>query len=201
MSEENTNDIIPAVLEEGEAVIPAEKVEEFRSAVEEIMEAAQDAVEEIMEAAQEAAVEPETDATPEEPVAQEVVAETKVEQVAAELDLEPKISVVEEVEDKNVISSASQKKAKPSDLAAGLTGVAGGVIGTGTVKRKPAVKQPKKDADDKVALNSTRNVSWVGVGKVLKGINIVTKDQAEKWLTRDHITVVKPEDVAREFGR
>jgi hypothetical protein len=187
MSEENTNDIIPAVLEEGEAVIPAEKVEEFQTLAEEVLEASEEVVEES--------------AALEEPVAEEVVAETKVEQVAAELDLEPKISVVEEVEDKNVISSASQKKAKPSDLAAGLTGVAGGVIGTGTVKRKPAVKQPKKDADDKVALNSTRNVSWVGVGKVLKGINIVTKDQAEKWLTRDHITVVKPEDVAREFGR
>ena len=187
MSEENTNDIIPAVLEEGEAVIPAEKVEEFKALVEEVLQAPEEVAEEA-------------------PVAEEPVVEdaphTKVEELAAELNLEPKVSVVEEVEDKNVISSASQKKAKPSDLAAGLTDVAGGVIGTGTVKRKPAVKQtPKKDSEDKVALNSTRNVSWVGVGKVLKGINIVTKDQAEKWLTRDHITVVKPEDVAKEFGR
>lgn len=173
MSEENTNDVVPAVLAEGEAVIPAEKVEEFQAIVEEI--AAESAVDEAPQ--------------------------TKVEEVAAELNLEPKVSVVEEVEDTNVISSGSQNKSKPSDVVAGLTGVADGVIGTGAVKRKPAAKQPKKDVDNKVALHSTKNVSWVGVGKVLKGINIVTKDQADKWLTRDHITLVNPEDVAKEFGR
>jgi hypothetical protein len=180
MSEENTNNIVPAMLSEGESVIPAHKVEEFKAAVEEILQASEEVAE--------------------EPVAEEVPA-TNVDEVAEELNLQVKVSVVEETDDVNVISSGSQKKSKPSDLAAGLTDVAGGVIGTGTVKRKPAVKQPKKDVDEKVALNSTRNVSWVGVGKVLKGINIVTKDQAEKWLTRDHITVVKPEDVAREFGQ
>lgn len=173
MSEENTNDVVPAVLAEGEAVIPAEKVEEFQALVEEI------AAEAVAEEA---------------PV-------TKVEEVAAELNLEPKVSVVEEVEDTKVISSASQNKNKPSDVAAGLTGVADGVIGTGTVKRKPAVKQAAKPVTDKVAIHSTKNVSWVGVGKVLKGINIVGKDQADKWLTRDHITLVNPEDVAKEFGR
>jgi hypothetical protein len=181
MSEENTNDVVPAVLQEGEAVIPAHKVEEFKAAVEEILQASQEIAE--------------------EPVSEETV-QTKVEEVAEELKIEPKVSVVEEVEDTKVISSGSQNKAKPSDFAAGLTDVAGGVIGTGTVKRKPAVKQAAKPAaTDRVALHSTKNVSWNGVGKVLKGINIVTQEQADKWLTRDHITLVSPEKVAEEFGK
>lgn len=176
MSEENKNDIIPAGLAENEAEI----VEELEAAVEELSEAVKE--EEIAAIAV-------------------VEAETKVKDIAAELNFKPQISVVEEKVNEKVISSASQNKAKPADFAAGLTGVAGGVIGTGAVKRKLAPKKTSKEDYDKVALHSTRNVSWVGVGKVLKGINIVTADQAEKWLTRDHITQVKPEEVAQEFGK
>lgn len=164
MSEENTNDVIPAVLEEGEAVIPAEKVEEFKAVVEEVLQAS----EEIAE----------------EPVAEEA----------------PKVE--EAVEDTKVISSASQNKAKPSDVVAGLTGVANGVIGTGAVKRKPSSKKQNEEAKpEKVAVHSTKNVSWPGVGKVYRGYNIVTKDQADKWLTRGHIRLATPEEVAQEFGR
>jgi hypothetical protein len=187
MSEENTNDIIPAVLEEGEAVIPAEKVEEFQALVEEVLQASEEVAEEAPVA--------------EEPVVEEAP-QTKVEEVAAELNLEPKVSVVEEVEDTKVISSASQKKVKPSDLAAGLTGVADGVIGTGTVKRKPSSKKQNEEAKpEKVAVHSSKNVSWPGVGKVYRGYNIVTKEQADKWLTRGHIRLATPEEVAEEFGR
>lgn len=53
---------------------------------------------------------------------------------------------------------------------------------------------------DKVAVYSSRNVSWQGVGKVLKGYNIMTKDKAEQWLTRDHTRIATPEEVAKEYG-
>jgi hypothetical protein len=64
---------------------------------------------------------------------------------------------------------------------------------------KPA-KTEKKSAEKTVALLSTRNVSWNGVGSVEVGYNIVTAEQAEKWLTRNHITVATPEDVAKGYG-
>jgi|688.fasta_scaffold1519692_1 hypothetical protein len=64
---------------------------------------------------------------------------------------------------------------------------------------KPA-KVEKKTAEKTVALLSTRNVSWNGVGKVEVGYNIVTEEQAEKWLTRNHITLATPEDVAKGYG-
>lgn len=64
---------------------------------------------------------------------------------------------------------------------------------------KPA-KAEKKTAEKTVALLSTRNVTWNGVGKVEVGYNIVTEEQAEKWLTRNHITLATPEDVAKGYG-
>ena len=64
---------------------------------------------------------------------------------------------------------------------------------------KPA-KTEKKNADKTVALLSTRNVTWNGVGSVEVGFNIVTEEQAEKWLTRSHITLATPEDVAKGYG-
>ncbi len=70
------------------------------------------------------------------------------------------------------------------------------------VEDKPAKtpKADKKSAEKTVALLSTRSVSWNGVGKVEVGYNIVTEEQAEKWLTRNHITVATPEDVAKGYG-
>ena len=63
---------------------------------------------------------------------------------------------------------------------------------------KPA--KADKKTEDTVALLSTRNVSWNGVGSVEVGYNIVTPEQAEKWLTRNHITLATPEDVAKGYG-
>jgi hypothetical protein len=168
MPEENTNKVTPAVLAEGEAVIPAEKVEEFKTLVEEIVEAVA--------------------------VVEEVVPEAVI--------TKPTITAAEEVVSDNVISSASKRTNTPSDLAAGLTDVAGGVIGTGAVKRKTVAKKEaeKKDAKE-VAIHSEKNVSWAGVGKVYRGYNIVTKAQAKEWLTKSYIRTATPEEVAEEFGK
>jgi hypothetical protein len=71
------------------------------------------------------------------------------------------------------------------------------------VEEKPekVEKSSKKVTNEKtVALLSTRNVSWTGVGTVEVGYNIVTEEQAEKWLTRSHITLATPEDVAKGYG-
>lgn len=53
---------------------------------------------------------------------------------------------------------------------------------------------------EKVALFSTKSVYWHGVGKLNLGYNIVTKSQAEQWLTRNHVRAVEPEEIAREFN-
>ena len=85
-----------------------------------------------------------------------------------------------------------------------------GAIGTTQPKqvasksnKKAASKKPAaKPIDDiqKVAIFSTRNVTWEGVGKVYRGYNIVTQEEADKWLTRDHTRLATPQEVAEEFG-
>ena len=172
MSEEIKNEdvveetpIIPATLEEGEPVIPAEVAEKFEALKEEIF------AEKIEEAV-------------EEPVAEEA-------------------KPVEAEEPKDVITSGSQRPGKKSEEVAGITAVANGVIGTGSVKPKPknVVKQQEKPEVEKVAIYSSKNVTWTGVGKVYRGYNIVTQEAADKWLTRDHTRIATPEELAKEFGR
>lgn len=92
-------------------------------------------------------------------------------------------------------------ESEPEEQALGA--VANGVIGASFAPKAPKKKaQPKPEKDAKtVAIKSTKNVSWVGVGKVSKGINIVSEKEADQWLTRDHITLVSPSDVAKEFGK
>ena len=92
-----------------------------------------------------------------------------------------------------------------SDTVQAVGSVANGAIGATTAKRESrtesAPKPTKVTKDDKtVAIKSTKNVSWVGVGKVSTGINIVSQKEADQWLTRDHITLVTPEQVKSEFG-
>jgi hypothetical protein len=88
-----------------------------------------------------------------------------------------------------------------SDMVQAVGTVANGAIGATTAKREPRKAAAKPVKDEKtVAIKSTKNVSWVGVGKVSKGINIVSQKEADQWLTRDHITLVTPEQVKSEFG-
>lgn len=132
--------------------------------------------------------------------------EAVVEELTKKAEAEPEVKAVEEPvaveEPKNVITSGSQRSGKKVEEVAGLTSITGGVIGTGTVKvkQKPA-KVASKTSDDKVAIHSTKNVTWSGVGKVYRGYNIVTQEVANKWLTRDHIRPATPEEVAQEFGK
>ena len=98
----------------------------------------------------------------------------------------------------NLIKPNRSKKEGP-----GMATVEGGAIGSTrvtTAKPKPQVTdQDVNSAADKVAVYSTRNVSWDGVGTISRGYNIMTKAKAEKWLTRDHARLATPEEVAKEY--
>lgn len=134
--------------------------------------------------------------------------EEKVEAVATEevvVDVAPE-PVVEEVVEapkaEDVIVSAEPVESAP-EVQPALAPVANGVIGSSVAEKK--AKKPaapaKSSKGDTVALFSTKNVSWVGVGKVTKGFNIVSKAEADKWVTREHIRLVTPEELAKGFGK
>lgn len=177
MSEENISQEIPlATLEEGESLIPAEKLEEYNAVVEEILST--------------------------EETATEVAAEEKkttVEEVAEDLGIEVSTPVAVE-EAANVVSSP--KASAPSKPRKPALGTVNGAIGSTGADRKakpaPAVAttEPKT-----VAVYSSKNISWTGVGKLRSGYNILTEKQAEHWLTRKVVRLATPEEVAKEFNK
>jgi hypothetical protein len=99
----------------------------------------------------------------------------------------------------SVISSATPNSNLETSVNSNDTNVIGsnGRGMTNDVKTNKATSAQEK----RVAIYSSKNVSWAGVGKVLKGYNIVTKPISEKWLKRDHIRLATPEEVARDFGK
>jgi hypothetical protein len=97
----------------------------------------------------------------------------------------------------NVISSESL----PTNPNVSVVSNEDNVIGSGSADKKESTKPATTKEKDTVAIYSTRNVSWSGVGQVSKGYNIVTKQAADKWVTRDHIRIATPEEVARDFGK
>jgi hypothetical protein len=128
----------------------------------------------------------------EAPVAEEIVVESPVVEHVAETP------VVEEVQP--VVEAPAYQA--PEEVQA-LGYVAEGVIGATTAAVASPRKKKEKVAEvkEKVAIYSTKNVTWSEVGKVYRGYNIVDKDAAEKWLTRPHTRIATPEEVAKEFGK
>jgi hypothetical protein len=130
-----------------------------------------------------------------ETVEENVIEDAIVEDVVEEVKPEPALLAPGEA----VIPE--NKKEAVEDLVEGLAPLSTGAIGVGkqprTKKEKPAA--PKQDKE-KVAIRSTKNVSWMGVGQVKVGINYVSAEQAKEWSKRNHITILKPEDVAKEYG-
>lgn len=100
------------------------------------------------------------------------------------------------MQDNNVVISSEPKVNKNASFVSDSNDV----IGSNSI-RKTDTGNTAVDEKETVAIHSTKNVSWPGVGKILKGYNIVTKADAEKWLKRDHIRSATPEEVARSFGK
>lgn len=135
-----------------------------------------------------------------EPVVEAPMPETKVEEVAVENNINASITEGEESTDAITTSDFGRSN---SDTVQGIGSVTNGVIGvTETPRlRKKSASASSAKAEKTVAIHSTKNVSWSAVGKVYRGYNIVTPAQAEKWLTRSHVRLATPEEVAKEFGR
>jgi hypothetical protein len=61
--------------------------------------------------------------------------------------------------------------------------------------------KPAQNLGDKVAIYSSSNVRWEEAnGAIYKGVNIVTSDQADKWLTRSHVRLATPDEVEKALG-
>jgi hypothetical protein len=101
------------------------------------------------------------------------------------------------MQDDNVVISSEPKVNKNASFISDDNYV----IGSGSVRKTDTGNTPETEEKETVAIHSTKNVSWPGVGKVLKGYNIVTKANSKKWLERSHVRIATPEEVARSFGK
>jgi hypothetical protein len=75
-----------------------------------------------------------------------------------------------------------------------------GAIGSMAADGPKNIVTQSVDLSEKVALHSTKSVRWEEVGSISKGYNIVTKAQADKWITRGHVRIATPEEVQKAFG-
>lgn len=62
-------------------------------------------------------------------------------------------------------------------------------------------KEVKKESGEKVAVHSVRNLHWNGVGDLIKGYNIVSKEASEQWVTHKAVRIATPEEVASYYGK
>lgn len=134
--------------------------------------------------------------TVEAPVVEEVTPEP------AQVEEAPAIVEAPEATEEQAVVGTDAFAPSTAEMQA-VGSVADGAIGVATTPRpaKKAAPAKKKVAQETVALHSTKNVTWPGVGKVYSGYNVVDKAAADQWLTRSHIRVATPEEVAKAFGK
>lgn len=62
-------------------------------------------------------------------------------------------------------------------------------------------KKNKDKPKEKIALYSSRNLHWNGVGDLQKGYNVVTKEVSAKWLKHRSVRIALPDEVAKFYGK
>lgn len=127
-------------------------------------------------------------------------AKTKTAILSVITQTKSNISVSEELPE-NVIGTQSvgQRKRNPvSNARSNDDGVV--TVGSADNFKNKEFKKDTKTPEDKVAIFSEKNMHWQGIGGISKGYNIVTKEAAEKWLTRKGIREATAQEVATHYG-
>lgn len=120
------------------------------------------------------------------------------EQVKAAAEAPVETPAVEAVETHAAEAVVEAPKAEEPVQSLGFTKT--GAIGSMAADGPSKNVKPSADLSEKVAVHSTKSVRWEEVGSLSKGYNIVTKAQADKWLTREHVRIATPEEVKKAFG-
>lgn len=84
-----------------------------------------------------------------------------------------------------------------------------GLVQDGTEWERPVeevtVRPAKKTAnvtEDRVAVYSSKNLFWYGVGELKAGYSILSKEDADKWLAKSNrVRLATPEEVAKHYGK
>ena len=112
------------------------------------------------------------------------------------------MSLIEELKGKTVFELKSYAKKNNIDLFGVSTkNEILEVIFSFVPKETQEIVVGEKTPKEKVAVYSLRNLNWNGVGSLIKGYNIVTKEDCEKWITHKAVRTATPEEVKRAYGK
>lgn len=112
------------------------------------------------------------------------------------------MTLVEELKNKTVFELKSYAKKNNIDLFGVSTKLEILEVILSFVPRNTEEKIITKPApEEKVAVYSLRNLNWNGVGELVKGYNIVTRKDSEKWITHKSVRTAEPEEVKRAYDK
>jgi hypothetical protein len=112
------------------------------------------------------------------------------------------MSLIEELKSKTVFELKSYAKKNNIDLFGVSTkNDILEVIFSFVPKESSKIVVSKPEPTEKVAIYSSRNLFWNGVGELSVGYNIVTKEDADKWITNKSVRTASPEEVKRAYGK
>jgi hypothetical protein len=116
--------------------------------------------------------------------------------------VEDTMSLIEDLKSKTVFELRSYAKKNNIDLFGVSTkNDILEVIFSFVPKESSKIVVSKPESTEKVAIYSVRNLSWNGVGELTRGYNIVTKEDADKWITNKSVRTASPEEVKRAYGK
>jgi hypothetical protein len=116
--------------------------------------------------------------------------------------VEDTMSLIEDLKSKTVFELKSYAKKNNIDLFGVSTkNDILEVIFSFVPKESSKIVVSKPESTEKVAIYSVRNLSWNGVGELTRGYNIVTKEDADKWITNRSVRTASPEEVKRAYGK
>lgn len=62
-------------------------------------------------------------------------------------------------------------------------------------------KNKKSGPKEKIAVYSSRNLHWNGVGNLTIGYNILNKEESDRWLKHKAVRIAMPDEVAKHYGK
>lgn len=133
------------------------------------------------------------------PRTKKVAEETVIENVSIQE------SVVENDEGQKVVVAPNRPRApRKSNTKTNENGVVGSNAADYALRNAPkptATVKKEEPSGEKVAIWSSKNIRWTGVGELSKGYNIVTKEAAAKWLSKAGIREATPKEVATYYSK
>lgn len=110
-------------------------------------------------------------------------------------------NVVNEGGQKVIAGPKTKRPAPRSNVHAKQTGAIGSHAADNALRKTEIQRDSKEKDSEKVAIWSDKNIRWGTLGHLSKGYNIVTKEDADKWLSRNGIRKATPQEVASYYGK